>query len=181
MSLRRYMVIPVPERRRGSGRGLLKGKDISMQDLWSSRKQEHAREKRLKKIPKFRSINAIAQFWDTHSAADYWDQMEETGFVVSPALRRRIRHRKLLSRRLEKLLNEWRSLAPYWKYNDSLLCFPKGQKWFFRRVPFRPSLIKSRQCEKTGTAQKLLRLAKNFTCKSKRRVRVSENTDRYVY
>lgn len=51
------------------------------------------------------------------------------------AARRRIKRRQLLQRRLEKLLNELRSLTSYWKYNDSLLCFPKRQKWFFKRVP----------------------------------------------
>jgi hypothetical protein len=31
----------------------------------------------------FRDIEAAAQFWDTHSLADYWDQTEETRFDVS--------------------------------------------------------------------------------------------------
>ncbi len=29
------------------------------------------------KIPNFRTIQEEADFWDTHSFADYWDQMED--------------------------------------------------------------------------------------------------------
>ena len=29
------------------------------------------------KIPKFKTLEEEAEFWDTHSLADYWDQLEE--------------------------------------------------------------------------------------------------------
>ena len=31
----------------------------------------------------------IAEFWDTHSLADYWDQTEPAAFEISPELHRR--------------------------------------------------------------------------------------------
>jgi len=29
------------------------------------------------KIPKFKTLEEESEFWDTHSAADYWDDMED--------------------------------------------------------------------------------------------------------
>ena len=34
-------------------------------------------------------LQAMAEFWDTHSLADYWDQTEPTDFEVAPEARRR--------------------------------------------------------------------------------------------
>lgn len=31
----------------------------------------------VKKIPRFASEEEAREFWDTHSSADYWDQMED--------------------------------------------------------------------------------------------------------
>lgn len=42
-----------------------------------------------KQIPAFRSYEAMAEFWDTHSLADYWDQTEPATFDVAPDARRR--------------------------------------------------------------------------------------------
>ena len=33
-------------------------------------------------ISKARSLEEIAEFWDTHSLADYWDQTHEVEFEV---------------------------------------------------------------------------------------------------
>lgn len=35
------------------------------------------------------SYEEIAEFWDTHSLADYWDQTEPAGFEISPDAHRR--------------------------------------------------------------------------------------------
>lgn len=51
------------------------GKDVSMHED--------------KRIPTFNSYEAMAEFWDTHSLADYWDQTEPATFDVAPDARRR--------------------------------------------------------------------------------------------
>lgn len=37
-----------------------------------------------------KTLDEIAEFWDTHSLADYWDQTHEVEFEVSLALGRRV-------------------------------------------------------------------------------------------
>jgi len=41
-------------------------------------------------ISKASTIEEIAEFWDTHSLADYWDQTHEVEFEVRIPRRRRI-------------------------------------------------------------------------------------------
>jgi len=41
-------------------------------------------------ISKARTLDEIADFWDTHSLADYWDQTHEVEFEVRAKRRRRI-------------------------------------------------------------------------------------------
>ena len=60
-----------------------------------------------KKLPRFRSDEEAAHFFETHSVADYWDQMGDVDEVIelAPALVRRIRERmkkRLLALRLEE-------------------------------------------------------------------------------
>ena len=38
--------------------------------------------------PPATSLDAIAEFWDTHSLADYWDQTEPAEFEFDPKARR---------------------------------------------------------------------------------------------
>jgi len=38
----------------------------------------------LTSISKARTLEEIADFWDTHSLADYWDQIYEVEFKVRP-------------------------------------------------------------------------------------------------
>ena len=42
-----------------------------------------------KKIPEMKSYEEMAEFWDTHSLADYWDETEPAEFEISPDARRR--------------------------------------------------------------------------------------------
>ena len=42
-----------------------------------------------KPIPKLASYEEMAEFWDTHSLADYWDHTEPAEFEVSEGVRRR--------------------------------------------------------------------------------------------
>jgi len=42
-----------------------------------------------KQIPTFNSYEEMAEFWETHSLADYWDQTEPATFDVAPDARRR--------------------------------------------------------------------------------------------
>ena len=44
---------------------------------------------------KFESLEQIQDFWDTHSTADYWDEMEDVEMELSPALKSKIELRKL--------------------------------------------------------------------------------------
>ena len=44
----------------------------------------------LTSISKARTVEEIADFWDTHSLADYWDQTHEVEFEVRAKRRRRI-------------------------------------------------------------------------------------------
>ncbi len=44
----------------------------------------------LTSISKARTIEEIADFWDTHSLADYWDQTHEVKFEVRVKHRRRV-------------------------------------------------------------------------------------------
>jgi hypothetical protein len=41
-------------------------------------------------ISKARTLEEIADFWDTHSLADYWDQTHEVEFEVRAQRRRRV-------------------------------------------------------------------------------------------
>ncbi|MGH7600075.1 MAG: hypothetical protein ACREOI_27285 [bacterium] len=43
----------------------------------------------------FKSIAEIQNFWDTHSSADYWDEMEEVDLQLSPALQTKLELKKL--------------------------------------------------------------------------------------
>jgi hypothetical protein len=43
--------------------------------------------KKTKELPKFNSREEAAEFWDTHSSADYWDQLEEVELIVDPSIK----------------------------------------------------------------------------------------------
>ena len=45
---------------------------------------------RLTSISKARTLDEIADFWDTHSLADYWDQTHEVEFEVRAKRRHRV-------------------------------------------------------------------------------------------
>ncbi|MFQ5629144.1 MAG: CopG family antitoxin [bacterium] len=42
-----------------------------------------------KKIPDFKSYEEMAEFWDSHSLADYWEQTEPTEFEIAQDVHRR--------------------------------------------------------------------------------------------
>jgi len=44
----------------------------------------------LTSISKARTLEEIADFWDTHSLADYWDQTRKVEFEVRAKRRRRV-------------------------------------------------------------------------------------------
>ena len=47
-------------------------------------------EKRLTSISKAQTLDEIADFWDTHSLSDYWDQTQEVEFEVRAKRRQRV-------------------------------------------------------------------------------------------
>ncbi|MFZ5822556.1 MAG: CopG family antitoxin [Chloroflexota bacterium] len=59
-----------------------------------------------KSIPEMNSYEEIAEFWDIHSLADYWDQTEPAMFEISPEL-----HRRYLVAVEPDLLNRLRQAA----------------------------------------------------------------------
>ena len=60
----------------------------------------------------FESLEQIQDFWETHSTADYFDEMEKAKFELSPALKSKIesgilyRVLDLSSKEIEKIDNE---------------------------------------------------------------------------
>jgi hypothetical protein len=47
-------------------------------------------ETQLTSISQARTLDEIADFWDTHSLTEYWDQTHEVGFEVRAKRRRRV-------------------------------------------------------------------------------------------
>ena len=47
-------------------------------------------ESKLKKFPKFSSIEELVKFFDTHDLGEYWDQMPEVSFDINIEKRRHI-------------------------------------------------------------------------------------------
>jgi hypothetical protein len=47
-------------------------------------------EPQVTSISKARNLEEIAEFWDNHSLADYWDQTHEIEFEVTAKRRRRV-------------------------------------------------------------------------------------------
>jgi hypothetical protein len=54
-----------------------------------SRRKKHEHPQ-LTSISKAQTLEEIADFWDTHSLADYWDETYEVEFEVRAKRRRRI-------------------------------------------------------------------------------------------
>lgn len=43
------------------------------------------------RIPEeFKSIEEIQEFWDEHSTADYWDEMDDIDLELSPELKAKL-------------------------------------------------------------------------------------------
>ncbi|MEW5719698.1 MAG: CopG family antitoxin, partial [Chloroflexota bacterium] len=40
-----------------------------------------------KTLPKFKTTEEVADFWGTHSIADYWDELEEVELKVHPSIK----------------------------------------------------------------------------------------------
>ena len=43
----------------------------------------------------FKSVEEIQDFWDNHSTADYWDEMEAIDLELSPDLKSKLQLKKL--------------------------------------------------------------------------------------
>lgn len=64
--------------------------------------------KAIKRVPDFASIEEEAEFWDTHDATEYLDDLEPVEFTVSPTLT----NSYMLSIRLDKeIFDEIRAAA----------------------------------------------------------------------
>lgn len=65
---------------------------LSARDMDERERQryEASEDSRLTSISGASTLEAVADFWDTHSAADYWDQTREVEFEVRAKRRRRV-------------------------------------------------------------------------------------------
>ena len=52
--------------------------------------QDEIDDEHISNISKARSLDEIAEFWDTHSLADYWDQTQAVEIEVRAKRRRRV-------------------------------------------------------------------------------------------
>jgi len=53
-------------------------------------------QKNKNKIPNnFKSVEDVRDFWDNHSSADYWDEMEDVDMEISPALKSKLELKKI--------------------------------------------------------------------------------------
>lgn len=43
----------------------------------------------------FQSLEEIQDFWDEHSSAEYWDEMQDVDIELSPSLKTRLELKKL--------------------------------------------------------------------------------------
>jgi len=46
------------------------------------RKGKLSMKKKISKIPKFKSLEEEANFWDTHSFADYWGEFKDVKVII---------------------------------------------------------------------------------------------------
>lgn len=90
---------------------------LFLQGPWKTGKRDYIGEsnmknarityiKSLNEIPRFKTIEEEAEFWDTHSIAKVWNQLEEAKIEVSDSLKQKMLQRrkakKLISLRLEQ-------------------------------------------------------------------------------
>ncbi|MGQ9627083.1 MAG: CopG family antitoxin [Anaerolineae bacterium] len=64
---------------------------LSVRDM-DEKERRHMNESddRVTSISQARTLEEIAEFWDTHSLADYWDQTREVEFELRAKRRRRV-------------------------------------------------------------------------------------------
>jgi hypothetical protein len=63
-------------------------------------------EEKLTSISKAKTLNEIAEFWDSHSLDDYWDQTHEAEFDLRVKRRRRITLTPEIYERIEAQAHE---------------------------------------------------------------------------
>jgi hypothetical protein len=70
-------------------------------------KSVKSKSKQRDPIPEsFSSIEEAAEFWDTHSIADYWDQTREVKDVKINLARRRFRVDAKLARKIDRIARQ---------------------------------------------------------------------------
>lgn len=66
-------------------------------------------------LPKFKSIQEEAAFWDTHSLADYWNDMKPIEAIFKPSREKKetmtIRIQPKIKRRVQKIAHSY-GMAP---------------------------------------------------------------------
>ncbi len=85
-----YQLIVEPEREEHIARHHVSVDEVENQvTIMAKTERERPTTKQAKsRIPRFKSVEAAAEFWDTHSLADYEDELEEVSdvqFVVTRA------------------------------------------------------------------------------------------------
>jgi predicted DNA binding CopG/RHH family protein len=63
-------------------------------------------EVEMPKIPDFKTTEEEAEFWETHSVSDYWDEFEPVKEELNPKLKAKIKARANLKRVTLRLSQE---------------------------------------------------------------------------
>ena len=64
------------------------------------------KDKQVSSISKAQTLEEIADFWDTHSLADYWDETHEVAFEVRMQQRHRITLTPEIYEKIERCARE---------------------------------------------------------------------------
>ena len=65
------------------------------QEIWISKREKDMQKSKVEIPEEFESIEQIQDFWNTHSTADYWDEMDDVEMELSPELISKLEARKL--------------------------------------------------------------------------------------
>jgi hypothetical protein len=83
-------------------------------------------------LDEFESIEAIQNFWDENSSADYWNEMEDVEMELSPALQTKLELKRLY--RLLDLSSEQISAIEAKAHNENVNGKQLIPKWILEHV-----------------------------------------------
>lgn len=85
------------------------------------------------RIPEdFKSIEEIQEFWDEHSTADYWDELDDVDLELSPELKAKLELKKLY--RLLDFSDNQIEKIEFRAKQENLNCKQIIQQWILEHV-----------------------------------------------